>query len=101
VNVLGTLSSMMNTAKNWGYICDGVSLNRLALPERGIKKEVRCFTADEVRRILQAATEPWRTMFAIAALLGLRAGEVLGLRSEDNVPTWITFGLPTIRELAV
>jgi hypothetical protein len=77
VNVLGTLSSMMNTAKNWGYICDGVSLNRLALPERGIKKEVRCFTADEVRRILQVATEPWRTMFAIAALLGLRAGKFL------------------------
>jgi integrase len=83
VNVLGTLSSMLNTAKNWGYICEGVSLNRLALPERGIKREARCFTADEVRRILQAATDPWRTMFAIAALLGLRAGEVLGLRSED------------------
>jgi integrase len=82
-NVLGTLSSMLTTAKNWGYICEGVSLKRLALPDRGIKREVRCFTADEVRRILEAANEPWRTMFAIAALLGLRAGEVLGLRTED------------------
>jgi hypothetical protein len=36
---------------DWGYICEGVSLNRLALRDRGIKKEVRCFTADEVRRI--------------------------------------------------
>jgi integrase len=50
---------------------------------RGIKREARCFTADEVRRILGFATEPWRAMFAIAALLGLRADEVLGLRSED------------------
>jgi integrase len=83
VNVLGTLSSMLTTAKNWGYICEGVSLKRLALPERGVKREVRCFTANEVRRILEAAKEPWRTMFAIAALLGLRAGEVLGLRTED------------------
>lgn len=82
-NVLGTLSSMLTTAKNWGYICEGVSLKRLALPDRGIKREVRCFTADEVRRILEAAKEPWRTMFAIAALLGLRAGEILGLRAED------------------
>jgi integrase len=83
VNVLGTLSSMITTAKNWGYICEGVSLKRLALPDRGVKREVRCFTADEVRRILEIAKEPWRTMFAIAALLGLRAGEVLGLRTED------------------
>ena len=83
VNVIGTLSSMLTTAKNWGYICEGVSLKRLALPDRGVKKEVRCFTAGDVRRILELATEPWRTMFAIAALLGLRAGEVLGLRSED------------------
>jgi integrase len=83
VNVVGTLSSMLTTAKNWGYICEGVSLKRLALPDRGVKKEARCFTADEVRRILEFAGEPWRTMFAIAALLGLRAGEVLGLRAED------------------
>ena len=26
LNVVGTLSSMMNTAKNWGYICDGVNI---------------------------------------------------------------------------
>jgi hypothetical protein len=58
VNVLGTLSSMITTAKNWGYICEGVSLKRLALPDRGVKREVRCFTADEVRRILEIAKGP-------------------------------------------
>jgi integrase len=83
INILGTLSSMLATAKNWGYICEGVSLHKLALPDRGIKKEARCFTADDTRRILEKAENPWRLMFAIAALLGLRAGEILGLRAED------------------
>jgi integrase len=36
-----------------------------------------------VRNILQIAEELWRLMYACAALLGLRAGEILGLRVED------------------
>jgi len=83
LNIIGTLSSMLNTAKNWGYICEGLTLDRLVMPERGVKKEARCFSTDEVRRILATASNPFRLMFSIAALLGLRAGEVLGLRSED------------------
>jgi len=41
LNVVGTLSSMLNTAKNartkepsqaWGYLCEGVSVSRLVFP---------------------------------------------------------------------
>lgn len=35
------------------------------------------------RSILSLASEPWRTMFALAAMAGLRAGEVLGLSMDD------------------
>jgi integrase len=83
LNILSTLSSMLTTAKNWGYICEGVDQHKLVLPGRGIRKDVACFTADQVRNILQISEDPWRLMFACAALLGLRAGEILGLRVED------------------
>ena len=83
LNILSTLSSMLTTAKNWGYVCEGVDQHKLVLPGKGIRKDAACFTADQIRNILQIAEEPWHLMFACAALLGLRAGEILGLRVED------------------
>jgi integrase len=83
VNVVGTLSSMLNTAKNWGYICDGVSVKRLVLPEREVKQQARTFTPEQAKAIIELAQDPWRTMFAVAAYAGLRAGEILGLSVED------------------
>jgi integrase len=83
VNVVGTLSSMLNTAKNWGYICAGVSLNRLVLPEKEVRRQARAFTAEQAKAILELAQDPWRVMFGLAAYAGLRAGEILGLYVED------------------
>ncbi len=74
---------MLNTAKNWGYMCDGVSVSQLVLPEREVRHQARAFTAEQARAILDLAQDPWRTMFAIAAYAGLRAGEILGLSVED------------------
>jgi integrase len=36
-----------------------------------------------MRTILEHALEPWHTIFAIAAMTGLRPGEVLGLSIDD------------------
>jgi len=83
LNILSTLSSILNTAKNWGYVCEGVDQHKLVLPGRGIRKDAACFTADQVRNILRIAEDPWRLMFACAGLLGLRAGEILGLKAEN------------------
>jgi integrase len=83
LNVIGTLSSMLNTAKNWGYICEGVSVRRLVLPEREVKQQARTFTPEQAKAIIELAQNPWRTMFAIAAYAGFRAGEILGLSVED------------------
>jgi integrase len=83
LNVLGTLSSILSTAKNWSYVCEGLSLSKLALPERGIQSKPACFTAEQARQIISAANGQCRVMFVIAAMTGLRAGEILGLRSED------------------
>jgi integrase len=50
---------------------------------QGIKKEQRCFTDAEVGKILSAAPEPFGTILAVTAVLGLRIGEVLALRVSD------------------
>jgi integrase len=41
------------------------------------------FTADQIWRIPLIAEEPWKTLFAILAMTGLRAGEVLSLQVSD------------------
>jgi len=83
LNVLGTLSSMLKTAQNWGYICVGIDFGKLALPEKSFTKPSACFTADQVRAIFAEAKGPYRVMFAIAAMTGLRIGEILALAVSD------------------
>ncbi|HEY6127422.1 MAG TPA: site-specific integrase [Candidatus Acidoferrum sp.] len=83
LNVLGTISSMLRTAKSWGYVCQTITMNELAMPADEIRKQVRFFSGDEARKIITIASEPYRTMFAIAAMTGLRVGEVLGLQKAD------------------
>jgi len=83
LNVLGVLSSMMRTAKSWGYCTQAITTAELALPSDEIKKPTRFFNGDEARKIIMLASEPYRTMFAIAAMTGLRAGEVMGLQKGD------------------
>jgi integrase len=41
------------------------------------------FTEEEVKRIINAAAEPERTLYWLAAETGLRAGELFGLRAQD------------------
>jgi integrase len=83
MNVLGTLSSMLTTAQNWGYICEGVKFGKLALPERSVQEEARTFTDNQARGVIAEAIGQYRVMFAIAAMTGLRAGEILALQSGD------------------
>src|SRR6266481_10012494 len=82
-NVLLTLSSILRTAKAWDYACGGFSLTDITMPREGVKKEQRCFTDEEVGKILAAASEPFGTILAVTAILGLRIGEVLALRVSD------------------
>ena len=48
-----------------------------------VASEARHFTVEQVQRILALSGEPWRTLFCICTLDGLRAGEVLGLQWGD------------------
>jgi len=52
LNVLGTLSTILTTARNWGYNCEQINLDKLRLPARGMKYEAPSFTPDQLKRIL-------------------------------------------------
>jgi hypothetical protein len=82
-NIMGTLSSLLTTARKWGYITESVKMADLVLPDAGVKTEARFFTSDQVRDIIALAQEPFKTMFCTLALTGIRAGELLGLKEED------------------
>jgi integrase len=82
-NVLLTLSSILRKARAWDYACGNVSLADITMPREGVRKEQRCFTDEEIGKILAAAPEPFGTILALTSVLGLRIGEVLALRVSD------------------
>jgi integrase len=82
-NVLLTLSSILRTARAWDYACGNFSLTDITMPREGVRKEQRSFTDAEVGKILSATPEPFGTILAVTAVLGLRIGEVLALRVND------------------
>lgn len=82
-NVLTTLSSILSTAKAWGYCSQTLTWSHLRLPPEEERKPLRFFTAQEIQNILALAGEPARTMFAIAATSGLRVGEIIALQRQD------------------
>ena len=82
-NILLTLSSLLKTARSWGYSCGDFRFADLTLPREGVKAEPRSFTDEEVRRIIAGASEPLSTIVAVTAVLGLRIGETLALRTFD------------------
>lgn len=47
------------------------------------RKETRCFTPEQMQRIVQNASGAWKVLFALAAETGMRSGELYGLRISD------------------
>ena len=83
LNVLSTLSAILTKAKEWKYLCEPVSLQSLAFPANVERGNARFFTPDQVRAIITAAPQPWKTFFTLAAMTGMRPGELLGLQFGD------------------
>jgi len=81
-NIFLTLSSILDCARKWGYRVPEVSLSDLSLP-RKVKAKARCFTADEMARIVSSADEPLGTICFVLCATGMRIGEVLALRIDD------------------
>jgi hypothetical protein len=58
LNVLSTFSSMLETAKSWGYVCQQIAYANLVLPCDEVKREARFFTLEQVGKIIAVAPEP-------------------------------------------
>jgi integrase len=82
-NVFGTLSSILSTARDWGYTCQQIDQHKLRLPPRELRFEAPHFSVDQLQKILLIAEEPWHTLFCILMLEGLRADEALDLQWGD------------------
>lgn len=82
-NILLTLSSVLRTARSWGYPVPQVSLSDLALPRVTILRESPFLSAEQMQRVIGAASEPFATLITVLSMTGLRIGEALGLLVSD------------------
>ena len=78
----GTLSTVFGNAieaKRWTGKNPVVDVESRRVPKRVFET----LRADEVPGVLAAASDEWRDLFATALYLGLRKGELFGLRKAD------------------
>ena len=78
-NVWTTLRIMWNSAVAWKYVTGEL---RVELP-KARKLRMRCYTVQEVKRILANTRGAEQVFFWLAAETGLRAGELIALRVSD------------------
>jgi integrase len=84
INMLGVLKVVLAYAKNCNIRTPDSSIfGSLSIGGDRETAESVYFKQADVRNILQEAREPYRTMFTIAAVTGLRAGELIGLTVAD------------------
>jgi len=81
-HVLTTIQSIVNYAARCGAPVNKVSLKDLELGTHE-RVEVPFFTKTQAMQIIEAANEPFKTLFALAFNSGLRAGEILALTVDD------------------
>src|SRR5260370_4747174 len=81
-NIGKVFRSVWKSAKAWGYVQHN-PFQDLILPNLE-SSEQRFFTEQELKTILNAAPEPFKTMYWLLAQTGLRIGEVLALTWEPD-----------------
>jgi len=70
-NILGTLFSILKTARQWGYVVNEIRQSDLAISSAKPTRPGACFTAEQVIAILKKADEPWRTMFTLQVIVAV------------------------------
>jgi integrase len=71
-NIFATFQMVWKSARNWSYVAHDAA-SRVTLPKRS-RVPRRFFLLLEVQRILEAASEPYRTFYWLAVETGMRAG---------------------------
>ena len=92
LNILGAVFTIVEYAGKCGMRVAKVSFADLQLGSIASEKPVAFFTREQAKRIIEEAREPFKTLFNLAWLTGLRAGEILALTLDD-----LNFDRKTIR----
>jgi integrase len=80
-NVYGTLTSILNKGRKWGYFIPEVKRQDIEfLADEKPKDEPFFFDANTAARVINAAPYPFKVMFLFAAICGLGIGEVTALK---------------------
>ncbi len=80
-NVHGTLGSILNLGRKWGYAVPNVEKKDIVFPaDKKPQPQIFFFDADTAARVINAAVYPYKLMLLIAAVCGLRIGEVTALK---------------------
>jgi len=83
INVLGTLFAILDYARKCGTRVPEFGFSALTIKGDRDEYEPPYFKPDDAAKIVGAAKEPYKTIFALAWATGLRAGELLGLSVTD------------------
>jgi len=80
-NVFVTFQSLWRSARAWHYVTNDATEGIVLPQSRRVQRFF--FSAEDIKRILNAAPEPYRTFYGLAAETGLRCGELCALRVDD------------------
>src|SRR5712691_3214871 len=73
------LSSVLDAAVDYSYLNSNPARG-VKFPLQGLRKEPRILNSEALAKLLVQLREPYRSMVVLAALTGLRVGELLALR---------------------
>ena len=82
INILETIFAVLRYAKKSGMRTASVSFSDLTVREPDSPEQLY-FTSEQANKIISAAKEPYKTMFALSCIMGTRAGELLALTAGD------------------
>ena len=83
VNILGCVFTILAYGEKCGFTIPKVGFTDRELGSNDVVADVPFFTRRQPALIIDAAPEPFKSMFAVAWSTGLRAGEILALTPDD------------------
>ena len=83
VNVLAAVFAVVRYAERCGMRVQKVGFSDLQLGSTTRETPVPFFTREQAALIIEAAKEPFKTLFSVAWFTGCRAGEILALTIDD------------------
>jgi len=83
LHILGTVFTILDYAEKCGMRVMKVSFSDLQLGSTSRGRPIAFFTREQATLIIAGAREPFKTIFSLAWMTGMRAGELLALTQGD------------------